>query len=78
MSCQRTEKMKLVANLKDKMIKNEKCQWVTLYISNCGYSAINEVNINKSNNDAIMKVSAIKSATAHILVRCAELKNRPQ
>ena len=41
----------------------------TLYISNGGQSAINEINMNKSNNGANIKVSAIKSATAHILVR---------
>jgi len=29
MSCQRTLEMKIVANLKDKMIKNKECQWVT-------------------------------------------------
>ena len=35
----------MAANLKDKMTENEKCQWVTLYISNGGYSAINEINM---------------------------------
>ena len=34
----------------------KKAQGTTLYISNGGYSAINEVNINKLNNGAIMKV----------------------
>ena len=53
----------------------KKAQGTTLYIINDGYSAINEVNINKSNNGAIMKVSAIKSATAHILVRYGQLTN---
>ena len=38
-------------------------------ISNGGYSAINETDINKIKNGAIMKVSAKKSATAHVLVR---------
>ena len=42
-----------------------------MYISNGGYSAINEINMNKFNNGAIMKVSAINPATAHILVRCS-------
>jgi len=46
-----------------------KAQGTTLYISNGGYGAINETYTNKMNNGAIMKVSAIKSATAHILVR---------
>ena len=41
----------------------------TLYISNGGQGAINEIDMNKSNIDATMKVSAIKSATAHILDR---------
>ncbi len=36
MSCQRTEKMKLVANLKDKMTENRKCQWATKAIRNLG------------------------------------------
>ena len=36
MSCQRTEKMKIAANLKDKMIENKKCQWVTKAIRNLG------------------------------------------
>ena len=52
----------------------KKAQGTTLYISNGGYSAIDEVNTNKSNNGANMKVSAKKSATAHILVRCAAYK----
>ena len=41
-----------------------------MYISNGGYRAINKVNINKSNNGAIIKVSAIKSATNHTRSRC--------
>jgi len=36
MSCQRTEEMKIVANLKDKMIENKECQWVTKAIRNLG------------------------------------------
>ena len=47
----------------------KKAQGTTLYISNGGYIAINEINMNKINNGAIMKVSAINTATAHILVR---------
>jgi len=31
--------MKIVANLKDKMTKNKKCQWVTMYKRNAGLSA---------------------------------------
>jgi hypothetical protein len=30
------EEMKIVANLKDKMIKNKECQWVTKAIRNLG------------------------------------------
>ncbi len=48
-------------------MNNKKC--ITLYISNGGQCALNEMNMNKINKGAIMKVSAIKSATAHILVR---------
>jgi hypothetical protein len=50
MSCQRTKKMKIVANLKDKMIKNKECQWVTKAIRNAGkvlnvnVIAINEIS----------------------------------
>ena len=50
MSCQRTVKMKLVANLKDKMIENKECQWVTKAIRNAGkvlymnIVAINEIS----------------------------------
>ena len=52
------------------MMMNKKMgDCITLYISNGGQSAINEINMNKSNNSANIKVSAIKSATAHILVR---------
>ena len=36
MSCQRTVKMKIVANLEDKMIENKECQWVTKAIRNAG------------------------------------------
>jgi len=36
MSCQRTEKMKIVANLKDNMTENKECQWVTKAIRNLG------------------------------------------
>ena len=36
MSCQRTGKMRIVANLKDKMIENKECQWVTKAIRNLG------------------------------------------
>lgn len=34
-------------------------------ISNGGQSDINEINMNKTNGSAKMKVSAIKSATTH-------------
>jgi hypothetical protein len=37
MSCQRTEKMKIVANLKDKKTENKECQWVTKAIRNVGF-----------------------------------------
>jgi len=63
--------------LKEKLTKlketerMKKAQGTTLYISNGGQGAINETNMNKINNGEIMKVSATKSATAHILVRCA-------
>ena len=36
MSCQRTERKKIVANLKDKMTENKECQWVTKAIRNLG------------------------------------------
>jgi hypothetical protein len=36
MSSQRTEKMKIVVNLKDKMIENKECLWVTKAIHNLG------------------------------------------
>jgi len=36
MSCQRTEKIKLVANLKDKMTENKECQCLTKAIRNLG------------------------------------------
>jgi hypothetical protein len=49
--------------------KKKKYDRTTLHISNGGQSAISEVNMCKLNNGAIMKVGAIKSATAHILVR---------
>ena len=45
MACQRTNRKNMIANLKEKMIENEKCQWVTLYISNGGQSAINEISM---------------------------------
>ena len=51
----------------NKMIKHES---TTLYISNGGQSAINERYMYKLNTGANMKISGIKSATAHILVRC--------
>ena len=70
----RREEMKLVANFKEKNKEIKESQCITLYISNGGYCAINETDMNKSNIGAIMKVSAIKSATAHILVRYKLLK----
>jgi len=36
MSCQRTEEMKIVANLKDKMTENKECQCLTKAIRNSG------------------------------------------
>jgi hypothetical protein len=45
----------------------------TLCISNGWQSAINEMNMNKLNESAIMKVSAKKPATAHTLDRCASV-----
>jgi len=36
MSCQRTDKIKIVANWKDKMIENKECQWVTKAMRNAG------------------------------------------
>jgi len=32
MSYQRTERIKIVANLKDKMTENKECQWVTISV----------------------------------------------
>ena len=54
--------MKIVANLKEKMIE---CQCLTLCISNGGQSAINEMNMNKINGSVKIKVSAGKPATTH-------------
>ena len=39
MSCHRTEKINIVANLKDKMTEKKECQWVTMYKRNAGLSA---------------------------------------
>jgi hypothetical protein len=36
MSCQRTERNEIAANLKDKTIENKECQWVTKAIRNLG------------------------------------------
>jgi len=44
MSCHRTERNEMVANLKDKMKENKECQWVTKAISNAGESTKNENN----------------------------------
>ena len=52
MSYQRTKKIKIVANLKDKMIENKKCQWVTKAIRNLGnmlilkFVALNKISSN--------------------------------
>ena len=55
--------------VKMKIMVMNKHERTTLYISNGGESAINEIYMNKINNGAIMKVSAKNPATAHILVR---------
>jgi len=47
MSCQRTEKMKMVANLKDKMTENKKCQCLTTNIRHLADSAKYEGISNK-------------------------------
>jgi hypothetical protein len=42
------EEMKIVANLKDKMIENRECQWVTKAIRNAGkVLSVNIIAINK-------------------------------
>ena len=48
MSCHRTEKQKTIANLKNKMIENEECQWVTKAIHNLSKVLIlNIIALNK-------------------------------
>ncbi len=68
--------MQFQENILCGLLKEENNEPPTLYISNGGQSAINEINMNKINNGAIMKMSAKESATAHILVRCEAIKER--
>jgi len=51
----------------------KEAQGTTLYISNGEQSAINERYMYKLNNGANMKISGIKSATAHSQARCQQL-----
>ncbi len=69
MSCQLTERIKYVANLKEKYMEMNECQCLTLCISNGGQSAKNETHMNKINDSAKMNRSAKNPATAHTLDR---------
>jgi hypothetical protein len=62
MSCQRTEKMKIVANLKDKRIENKECQWVTKAIRNLG-------------NVLILNIIAINKISSKLKINCFKIPN---
>jgi len=62
MSCQRTEKMKIVANLKDKMIENKEAQGITKAIRNLG-------------KVLILKFLALIKIGGKLKVRCFKIPN---
>ena len=58
------EVIKIVANLKDKMTENKKCQWVTKAIRNLGNVLILKfIALNKISSK--LKINRFKSQTTH-------------
>ena len=62
MSCQYSEKMKIVANLKDKMIESKEAQGITKAIRNLG-------------NMLILRLLALNKISGKLKINCFKIPN---